>query len=108
MYCSTNDIGSQYKILIFVQKNEEVYKMNNEKIVNSIKKLCKKHNITANQLECEVGLSQGLISRWLKTTPSLDKIINIADYFNVSLDEVIGRKKNGLKQNKFFINQIFH
>lgn len=65
--------------------------MDNEKIVKSIKMLCQEHNITANQLENKVGLSQGLISRWLKTTPSLDKIIDIADYFNVTLDAVIGR-----------------
>lgn len=81
--------------------------MSNEKIVKSIKELCKKHGITANQLESEVGLSQGLISRWLKTTPSLDKIIDIADYFNVSLDEVIGRRKNTSNQNDLFVNQIY-
>ena len=65
--------------------------MNNEEIVKSIKELCKKHGVTANQLENKAGLSQGLISRWLKTTPSLDKIIDIADYFNVTIDEVVGR-----------------
>ncbi|POO87856.1 helix-turn-helix transcriptional regulator [Clostridium sp. 3-3] len=65
--------------------------MNNETIVNSIKILCKKNNITASQLEKEIGLSQGLISKWQKTVPSLDKVIDIADYFHVSLDDVIGR-----------------
>lgn len=68
--------------------------MDNELIVKSIKDLCKKNNITANQLEIEAGFSQGLISRWLKTTPSLDKIIDIADYFHVSLDEVVGRNND--------------
>lgn len=66
-------------------------KMNNEAIIESIKNLCKSKNITASQLEKEVGLSQGLISKWQKTMPSLDKIIDIADYFHVSTDEVIGR-----------------
>lgn len=74
--------------------------MNNKLIVDSIKKLCKDHNITANQLESKIGLSQGLISRWLKTTPSLDKIIDIADYFHVSLDEVVGR-------NQYDISDMF-
>lgn len=65
--------------------------MDNEAIVNSIKALCKSIDISASQLEKEVGLSQGLISKWQKTMPSLDKIIDIADYFHVSLDDVIGR-----------------
>ena len=66
--------------------------MNNEKIINSIKALCSKYEITMGQLEKSVGLSQGLVSKWKDKTPSLDKIIDIADYFNVPLDEVIGRE----------------
>ena len=68
--------------------------MNNENIVKSIKNLCKENNITIGQLEKEVGLSQGLVSKWKDKTPSLDKIVDIADYFNVTLDEVIGRTNN--------------
>lgn len=77
--------------------------MDNEIIVKSIKELCKKHGITANQLESNVGLSQGLISRWLKTTPSLDKIIDIADYFHVTLDEVVGRNINNSDEDDIII-----
>lgn len=65
--------------------------MRNEAIVNSIKLLCKNNNMSASQLEKEIGLSQGLISKWQKTMPSLDKVIDIANYFNVSIDDVIGR-----------------
>lgn len=68
--------------------------MNNEVIVDSIKALCKNKNLSASQLEKEIGLSQGLISKWTKTMPSLDKIIDIADYFHVSLDKVVGYKLN--------------
>lgn len=67
--------------------------MNNEIIVSSIKNLCKSNNITVGELEKTIGLSQGLVSKWLKTTPSLDKIVDIADYFHVSLDEVVGRNQ---------------
>jgi transcriptional regulator with XRE-family HTH domain len=68
--------------------------MDNELIVNSIKKLCDKNNIPIGQFEKEAGLSKGLISKWKEKTPSLDKIVAIADYFNVSVDEVIGRNIN--------------
>lgn len=66
--------------------------MNNELIVNSIKALCQEHNITITKLEETLGMSQGLISRWNKSDPSLSKIIDIANYFKVSLDEVTGYK----------------
>ena len=68
--------------------------MNNESVVNSIKNLCKEKEITIGQLEKEVGLSQGLVSKWMNTNPSLDKIIDIADYFHVTLDEVVGRNNS--------------
>lgn len=68
--------------------------MNNDAIVSSIKQLCKNNNITVTQLEEETGMSQGLVSKWKDKTPSLDKIIDIADYFHVSLDEVVGYNQN--------------
>ena len=66
--------------------------MNNESIVNSIKLLCSDKGITMGQLEKKVGLSQGLVSKWKDKIPSLDKIVAIADYFNVPVDKVIGRE----------------
>lgn len=75
--------------------------MDNNIIVDSIKKLCKDRNITVSQLEKEIGLSQGLVSKWMNTTPSLDKIVDIADYFHVSIDEVVG-----YKQDDVFLNML--
>lgn len=66
--------------------------MNNEQIVNTIKSICKEHDITITKLEETLGMSQGLISRWNKSDPSLSRIINIANYFNISLDELTGYK----------------
>ena len=80
--------------------------MNNEAIVNSIKNLCKDNNITVGQLEKEVGLSQGLVSKWKDKTPSLDKIVDIADYFHVSLDEVVGRNQNSHNCENNLINAL--
>lgn len=66
--------------------------MDNEALSNSIKRICKDNNITVSQLEKELNISAGLISRWSKTSPSLDKIVDIADYFYISIDELIGRE----------------
>lgn len=79
--------------------------MNNKKIVKSIKILCKNNNITVGQLERNVNLSQGLVSKWMNTTPSLDKIVDIADYFHVSIDEVIGRDGNNI--NDDFLDVLY-
>lgn len=65
--------------------------MNNEELIKSIKTLCKSHNIAISQLESKLNFSYGLVSRWSKSSPSLDKIVDIADYFHVTVDELIGR-----------------
>lgn len=74
---------------IFVIRNGDS-KMDNEKLIESIKNICKNNNITVTKLEEELGMSQGLIGRWAKSDPSLSKIVDIADYFHVFLDEVVG------------------
>lgn len=75
--------------------------MNNETLVNSIRELCRIHNITVTKLEETLGMSQGLISRWVKSDPSLSKIIDIANYFDVSLDRLIDNTKYKHVDNEF-------
>ena len=79
--------------------------MNNEQIVTSIRLLCQEHNITITKLEETLGMSQGLISRWNKSDPSLSKVIDIANYFKVSLDEVTGYKN--IVNDKFIGKLLF-
>lgn len=49
--------------------------------------------ITISQLAKEIGISQGNISDWKsgKCLPSLNALIKIADYLNISLDYLVGR-----------------
>ena len=57
-----------------------------------IKFLCKKHNITISQLESYLGFGSSSIKKWEKTSsPSVDKIVKVANYFNVTLDYLMGR-----------------
>lgn len=79
--------------------------MDNEKMIESIRTLCKDNNISPTKLEEDLKFSQGLISRWKDKTPSIDKIVDIANYFNVSLDEVIGRNKTDDKFLKILTEQ---
>lgn len=55
--------------------------------------LMKENNITQKQLAEHIGASQGNISDWKsgKFVPSADKLVLIADFFNVSVDYLLGR-----------------
>lgn len=64
--------------------------MNNQTLVNNIKNICKEKNISVSTLERELFMSPGLISRWAKTTPTLDRVLDIASYLQVSLDDLTG------------------
>lgn len=66
--------------------------MNNSIIVDNIKLLCKQNNISISSMEKNLGLSPGLISRWTKVIPSLDRLIDIAKFFDVSLDSIVGNQ----------------
>ncbi len=57
-----------------------------------IKELCARNNITISRLESELGFGNSSIKKWEKTSsPSIDKILKVAKYFNVSIDYLLGR-----------------
>lgn len=57
-----------------------------------IKELCSRKNITIAKLESELGFGNASIKKWEKTSsPSIDKILKVAKYFDVSIDYLLGR-----------------
>ncbi|PEW68962.1 transcriptional regulator [Bacillus cereus] len=62
-------------------------------VVDRIKRLCSEQQITIAELERRIQLSNGQIRKWANQTPGVDKVQKVADYFNVSLDYLIGRTK---------------
>lgn len=57
-----------------------------------IKELCAARGITLAKLEEDTGLSSSIIRKWKNnTSPSIDKVKVIAEYFNVSTDYLVGR-----------------
>lgn len=56
-----------------------------------IRSLCKKNNVTLKQLESDLGFGNKTIFSWEKSSPSIDKVRMVADYFGVSIDYLIGR-----------------
>ncbi|MEZ7741783.1 helix-turn-helix transcriptional regulator [Gemella sp. 20925_1_85] len=58
-----------------------------------IKQLANQKGITISELERRINLSNGQIGKWSRQTPGIDKVQKVADYFNVSVDYLLGREK---------------
>lgn len=57
-----------------------------------IKQLCSRKGITIAKLESDLGFGNSSIKKWEKSSsPSVDKIVKVATYFDVSIDYLMGR-----------------
>lgn len=61
-------------------------------LVERIRALARQRDLSLPKLEVELGLGNGTISRWKTSSPNTDKLQKIADYFNVSMDYLLGRE----------------
>lgn len=55
--------------------------------------LCDKVGIKIAQLERKLDFGNGTIRKWGDAIPSGDKLEKVADFFNVSVDYLLGRDK---------------
>ncbi|ERK34754.1 XRE family transcriptional regulator [Enterococcus faecium CRL1879] len=58
-----------------------------------IKDLAKRKKISIRQLEINLGYSNGYLAKWKNNTPKSDELSRIADYFDVSVDYLLGREE---------------
>ncbi|MCC4121164.1 helix-turn-helix domain-containing protein [Lactococcus lactis] len=60
-----------------------------------LKTLRKINGLTQKELAENVGVQQGAINKWEsgKTEPNIEILGRLADYFDVSIDYLLGRKK---------------
>ena len=65
--------------------------MKNEELFKKIQNLCKKNRITIKELEENIEIANGTIGKWgkNKTTPKMNTIEKIANYFNITVDYLI-------------------
>ena len=59
-----------------------------------IKELAKKQGLSINLLEEKLGYSRNTIYNLKNSKPSTERLQEIADYFNVSTDYLLGRTDN--------------
>lgn len=58
-------------------------------MVEKIKDLCRERGISLWMLERELGIGNGVIARWKKSSPRIDSVKLVADYFGVTVDELL-------------------
>lgn len=59
-------------------------------LLDRIKKLCKKRGISVSALENKLDLPNNTIYQWKSRTPRIHTLRLVADYFNVSIDYLLG------------------
>ena len=75
-------------------------------LTERIKTLCLQRNITISELERILEFGNGTIHKWLKSQPSVDKVLKIAQYFGVSLDYLLDGKEILSKESIDLANQF--
>ncbi len=63
-------------------------------VAERIKELMQQHNLNQVKLAEKTGIRQNTISAWLlkKKEPSVTSLWLLADYFDVDIDYLVGRK----------------
>lgn len=58
--------------------------------------LMKQHEISNYRLHKDIGCSRSSVANWLdgKALPDFERMVNLADYFDVSIDYLAGRTDN--------------
>lgn len=63
-------------------------------IGTKIRALCKERGVTIAEVERVTGLGNGVIRRWDENSPTVSKLKPVADYFGVTVDELLREEAN--------------
>ena len=79
--------------------------MNQKKVGELIKKLRKDNHLTQAEFAEKYGITYQAVSNWEhgKNLPDIALLKQIADDFNVSIDELLGNEKKPLKKNNNYL-----
>ncbi len=67
--------------------------MNAGMLYETIKELCAERGINVSQLEKELHFGTGTIGKWSQSSPSIEKVMAVAEYFDISVDQLCGAKR---------------
>lgn len=73
-------------------------------LLDRVKELCRLKGISQGRMEKEIGISNGASSKWKTSSPSLDILKKLSEYFGVSVDYLMtGEEKEG--GETYYINE---
>lgn len=58
-------------------------------ILGNIRRKCAEIGISVYALEKKMEFGNGTVSSWATSSPSVDKLKRVADYFGVTVDELL-------------------
>lgn len=61
-------------------------------MLENIRALCKDRGVSFLEVERSCGLAQRTMYRWDESTPAVDKVKAVADYFGVSVDDLLRKE----------------
>lgn len=69
--------------------------------------LCELNNVSLNKAATDIGLSNSTVTKWKKTgaTPQTTTLNKISEYFNVSINYLIGLDESDAKEKTASISE---
>ena len=68
-------------------------------LLDRVKKLCASRGLSQSKMEKEIGISNGASYKWKTSSPSMEVLEKLSNYFNVSVDYLMtGKENNGLTE----------
>lgn len=58
-------------------------------LLENISRLCKEKGVSIARLERETGISNGTISRWGTSSPTVENVRKVAEYLGTTVDALI-------------------
>lgn len=58
-------------------------------IYTNVSNLCQRRGISIAKLERELGFGNSTIRGWVNSSPTVEKLKTVADYFCVTVDELL-------------------
>lgn len=68
-------------------------------IYERIESLRKSKGLSQGKLEKQLGFSNGSISKWKNSTPKVERLQKLADFFGVSVEYLMTGKEENKKEN---------
>jgi transcriptional regulator with XRE-family HTH domain len=61
-------------------------------LYENIRELCQKKGASIPQVEKALGFGAGTIYKWKKSSPKIENLKRVADFFGVTVDELLKEK----------------